>query len=133
MPPPFNERLKQLREASGLTQEALARAAGVSVSAVSKLEQRGIDPSWSTVLRLAHGITPRRQRKARRLRSALKTGESHWPARLGFVFHTTKPIGVFDSSTRTRPLCSFALLCGCCPRPSKAIWPRPWQRFVKLG
>jgi transcriptional regulator with XRE-family HTH domain len=59
MAPPFNERLKQLREAAGLTQEQLAKASGLSVSAVSKLEQRGIDPSWSTVLRLAQplGVT----------------------------------------------------------------------------
>jgi transcriptional regulator with XRE-family HTH domain len=37
----FGRRLKELREAAGLTQESLARAADVSVSSVSKLEQRG--------------------------------------------------------------------------------------------
>jgi transcriptional regulator with XRE-family HTH domain len=37
-----------------MTQEALARATGLGLSAVSKLvEQRGIDPSWTTVQRLA--------------------------------------------------------------------------------
>jgi transcriptional regulator with XRE-family HTH domain len=53
---PFNERLRELREAAGLTQEALARAAGLSTSAVSKLEQRDIDPSWSTVQVLARAL-----------------------------------------------------------------------------
>ena len=53
---PFNERLKALREAAGLTQEKLARQADMSTSAVSKLEQGGIDPSWSTVQRLARAL-----------------------------------------------------------------------------
>jgi transcriptional regulator with XRE-family HTH domain len=53
---PFNERLKSLREAAGLTQEKLARTADMSTSAVSKLEQGGIDPSWSTVQRLARAL-----------------------------------------------------------------------------
>ncbi len=53
---PFNERLKELRRERGLTQEALARAAGMSVSAVSKLEQHDMDPSWSTVQQLAGGL-----------------------------------------------------------------------------
>ena len=53
----FNERLRELRAASGLSQDGLARASGLSVSAVSKLEQHGaIDPSWSTVQRLAKGL-----------------------------------------------------------------------------
>jgi transcriptional regulator with XRE-family HTH domain len=52
----FHERLKPLREAAGLTQEALARAAGLSLSAVTKIERGGIDPSWSTVLRLAKAL-----------------------------------------------------------------------------
>lgn len=51
---PFNELLKERRDAAGITQEQLARAAGMSVSAISKLEQKSdIDPSWSTVQRLA--------------------------------------------------------------------------------
>lgn len=52
----FNERLKALRESAGLTQEGLARAAGVSVSTVSKLEQLGQDPAWSTVVKIAAGL-----------------------------------------------------------------------------
>jgi transcriptional regulator with XRE-family HTH domain len=53
---PFNERLKELREKVGMTQEGLARASGLSVSSISKLEQRGIDPSWSTVRALAAAL-----------------------------------------------------------------------------
>lgn len=56
MPIAFNARLRQLREAAGLTQEGLARISGLSVSAVSKLEQRSTDPSWSTVQRLAKAL-----------------------------------------------------------------------------
>jgi transcriptional regulator with XRE-family HTH domain len=52
----FNERLKELREKAGLTQEGLARAADISLSAVSKLEQNPTDPSWSTVQSLAKAL-----------------------------------------------------------------------------
>jgi transcriptional regulator with XRE-family HTH domain len=52
----FGERLKALREAADMSQEALARAAGVSTSTVSKMEQRSIDPSWSTVQALARAL-----------------------------------------------------------------------------
>jgi transcriptional regulator with XRE-family HTH domain len=52
----FGRRLKELREAAGLTQESLARAADVSVSSVSKLEQRDLDPAWSTVQALARAL-----------------------------------------------------------------------------
>jgi transcriptional regulator with XRE-family HTH domain len=52
----FGERLRELREAAGLSQEALARAADVSTSTVSKLEQRAADPSWSTVQALAKAL-----------------------------------------------------------------------------
>jgi transcriptional regulator with XRE-family HTH domain len=53
----FNERLRQLREAAGQTQEGLARAADLSVSTITKLERGGMDPSWSTVLRLAEALS----------------------------------------------------------------------------
>lgn len=52
----FGNRLKQLREAAGLTQEGLARVAGLSTSAVARIEQRGKDPAWSTVQRLARAL-----------------------------------------------------------------------------
>lgn len=57
MATPFNERLKQLRETAGMTQEALARAAGMSTSTISKLEQReDMDPTWSTVRKLTSAL-----------------------------------------------------------------------------
>jgi len=52
----FGERLRQLREAAGLTQEGLARNANMSLSAISKMELKNIDPSWSTVQRLARAL-----------------------------------------------------------------------------
>lgn len=52
----FGVRLKVLREKAGLTQEALARLAGLSTSFVSKLEQRDVDPAWSTVRSLAKAL-----------------------------------------------------------------------------
>lgn len=52
----FGQRLRQLREAAGLTQEALARNANMSLSAVSKMELKDIDPNWSTVQRLARAL-----------------------------------------------------------------------------
>ena len=52
----FNERLKELRKAAGLTQQQLAQACGISISGVQKLEYGGIDPSWSTVQRLAGAL-----------------------------------------------------------------------------
>jgi transcriptional regulator with XRE-family HTH domain len=52
----FNRRLRELRGRAGLTQEQVARATGLSTSAVSKLEQHDIDPSWSTVQALAKAL-----------------------------------------------------------------------------
>lgn len=52
----FGKRLKELREAAGMTQEGLARAAELSTSAVARIEQRGKDPAWSTVRRLARAL-----------------------------------------------------------------------------
>lgn len=53
----FARRLKELRERMGMSQESLARAAGISVSSVSKLEQRADqDPAWSTVQAIARAL-----------------------------------------------------------------------------
>lgn len=52
----FGQRLRQLRKAAGLTQEALARNANLSLSALCKMELRNVDPSWSTVQRLARAL-----------------------------------------------------------------------------
>lgn len=53
----FGERLKQLRKDVGLSQDKLARAAGLSTSTVTKIEQQAIDPAWSTVEKLARALS----------------------------------------------------------------------------
>lgn len=53
----FGDRLKELREAAGLSQAALAEAAGLNRFGVAKLEQGVREPGWSTVLALAAALT----------------------------------------------------------------------------
>lgn len=53
----FGERLKALREASRVTQAALAKRSGVSQQAISQLEHSpDTDPAWSTVCALASAL-----------------------------------------------------------------------------
>jgi transcriptional regulator with XRE-family HTH domain len=52
----YSKTLQRLRKNAGLTQEGLARASNLSASAVSKLEQGGIDPSWTTIQALASAL-----------------------------------------------------------------------------
>lgn len=52
----FGGRLKGLREAAGLSQQALADRAGLNVFGVAKLEQGQREPAWSTVLALAAAL-----------------------------------------------------------------------------
>jgi transcriptional regulator with XRE-family HTH domain len=52
----FGERLKELRESAGLSQDGLAHQAGLSTSTVAKVERLDIDPSWSTVQALARAL-----------------------------------------------------------------------------
>src|SRR5208282_3345385 len=49
----FGARFKELREAAGLSQAALAGRAGISPRAVSHWEQGLRDPGWQNVLSLA--------------------------------------------------------------------------------
>jgi transcriptional regulator with XRE-family HTH domain len=59
----LSNRIKELREATGLSQQDLAVKAGLSLSQVAKLEQgTKADPRASTVLALAYalGVTPGR-------------------------------------------------------------------------
>jgi transcriptional regulator with XRE-family HTH domain len=56
-PPLFGQQLRRLRSAAGLTQEALAERSGVSVDAISALENgRRHRPRPDTVLMLAEGL-----------------------------------------------------------------------------
>jgi transcriptional regulator with XRE-family HTH domain len=55
--PLLSRRIKQLREAAGLSQQSLAVAAGLSMSVVSQLEQGAkIDPRVSTVSAIAKAL-----------------------------------------------------------------------------
>jgi transcriptional regulator with XRE-family HTH domain len=55
----FGDNLQKLRKRAGLTQQALAEKARISVSAVFKLEQGKVDPGWTTVMRLAKALRAR--------------------------------------------------------------------------
>ena len=52
----FAPRLKELREASGMTQQALADLAGLKLGGVRDLEQGRNKPTWDTVLALAKAL-----------------------------------------------------------------------------
>jgi transcriptional regulator with XRE-family HTH domain len=54
--PNFGTRLKQLREAAGLTGYALAKHSGVSAQAIFLIEQEGRDPHFSTACKLARAL-----------------------------------------------------------------------------
>jgi len=55
--PSLAARVKRLREAAGLSQQALAMAAGLSISVVTQLEQGAkADPRISTVAALARAL-----------------------------------------------------------------------------
>ena len=53
----LGERVRELRLAAGMTQDALTRASGLSLSLLTHLEQ-GVtpDPRWSTICKLADGL-----------------------------------------------------------------------------
>lgn len=57
----LGERVRGLRRARGLTQEALARSLGLSVAYVSLIERGGRNPPVTTVVAIAHalGVRPR--------------------------------------------------------------------------
>ncbi len=48
--------VKRLREERGLTQEAVAHAAGVHATWVSRLEGGNLNPSWGMVERVAMAL-----------------------------------------------------------------------------
>jgi transcriptional regulator with XRE-family HTH domain len=55
--PLISRRLKELREAAGMSQQALAMAAGVSISVVAQIEQGAkSDPRLSTLLALSKAL-----------------------------------------------------------------------------
>jgi transcriptional regulator with XRE-family HTH domain len=48
--------VRELREAKGLTQEAVAHVAGVHPTWVSRLESGMLNPSWGMVTRVARAL-----------------------------------------------------------------------------
>ena len=58
MPSAFGKKLKELRQAAGLSQEALARAADVSTSAVVKMEAGNANPTLTSLRALARHLSP---------------------------------------------------------------------------
>jgi transcriptional regulator with XRE-family HTH domain len=52
----FHARLKELREAAGLTQGELAERADMSKGGIANLEQDRTEPAWGTVQKLAKAL-----------------------------------------------------------------------------
>jgi transcriptional regulator with XRE-family HTH domain len=52
----LGEAIRELRMEVGLTQEELAHRTGITVSQVSRIERGQVDPRWTTVKRIAHGL-----------------------------------------------------------------------------
>ncbi len=52
----FAATLRRTREARGLSQDALAEAAGLSADLVSRVERRRVSPTIGTAARLAAGL-----------------------------------------------------------------------------
>jgi transcriptional regulator with XRE-family HTH domain len=52
----FARRLRELREAAGLTQEQLAARAGVKRDAIARWERGAREPAWGNVLALAEAL-----------------------------------------------------------------------------
>ena len=52
----FGEKLKELREQAGMTQQSLAQAANISISAVRAYEQSPQIPSLENAFKLADGL-----------------------------------------------------------------------------
>lgn len=52
----FGKRLKELRDGAGLTQQALAEAAGLSKDAIYSIEAGKRRPTWDTAIALAGAL-----------------------------------------------------------------------------
>ncbi len=54
--PALGKAIRQLREDRGLTQEALAQEAGITVGHMSMIERGHSNPTWATVKGIAKGL-----------------------------------------------------------------------------
>ena len=52
----FGPRLRELREAAGLTQKDLAERTGVSLGAIARWEQNDREPVWSSLKALCEAL-----------------------------------------------------------------------------
>lgn len=52
----FGERLRELREAAGISQYLLAKRSKVTAAAISRIEQGDREPNWLTVVLLARAL-----------------------------------------------------------------------------
>jgi len=57
--PALGKAIRQLREERGMTQEALAHAAGVTVGHLSTIERGHSNPTWATVKEIAAALNAR--------------------------------------------------------------------------
>jgi transcriptional regulator with XRE-family HTH domain len=57
--PALGKAIRQLREDRGMTQEALAHAAGVTVGHLSTIERGHSNPTWATVKAVAAALAIR--------------------------------------------------------------------------
>ena len=55
-PSGFGVRLRQLREAAGLTQEQLGEKAGMPYQSIAKYERGAVEPTWPNVKILAGAL-----------------------------------------------------------------------------
>ena len=55
-PSGFGSRLRQLREAAGLTQEQLGERAGMQYQSIAKYERGAVEPTWPNVVKLAEAL-----------------------------------------------------------------------------
>lgn len=54
--PPLGQAVRERREEVGLTQEALAQAAGLATKRVWQIERQGANPTYSTLLAIAAAL-----------------------------------------------------------------------------
>ena len=52
----LGEAIRQLREKRGMTQEALAHAAGITVGHLSTIERGHSNPTWGTAKKIANAL-----------------------------------------------------------------------------
>jgi transcriptional regulator with XRE-family HTH domain len=52
----FGDRMRELRDREGVSQDALARSSGIHPTSIGRLERGGREPRLTTILKLADGL-----------------------------------------------------------------------------